>query len=158
MYGLSAAHRTLPLGTFLKVISVENGKSVVVKVNDRGPFVAGRILDLSYGAASALGVVQKGTAEVMFGVVQMPVIETKSFYTIQVAAFSVKEKAVLFRDKLEHQYRRPVRLIPFETPSGMVYRVRFGVFQKEDEAEKAAGLLQKENGMIPFVLKEDQSP
>ncbi|MBI1822389.1 MAG: septal ring lytic transglycosylase RlpA family protein [Nitrospirae bacterium] len=156
MYGLSAAHRTLPLGTFLKVISVENEKSVIVKVNDRGPFVAGRILDLSFGAASVLGMAQKGTAEVMFGVVQTPATETKSFFTVQAGAFSIKENAVFFQQKLVRQYRQTVRLIPFEGLSGMVYRVRLGVYQKEDEAEKAASLLQKENGIIPFVLKEEQ--
>ncbi|MHB8481415.1 MAG: septal ring lytic transglycosylase RlpA family protein [Nitrospiria bacterium] len=158
MYGLSAAHRTLPLGTFLRVISIDNETSVVVKVNDRGPFVAGRVLDLSYGAALALGIVQKGTAEVMFGVTQIPAVATKSFYTVQAAAFSVKENAVIFQRKLESEYRQPVRLVPFESPSGRVYRVRFGAYRKEDEAEKAAGLLQKENGIIPFVLKEDQLP
>ena len=155
MYGLSAAHRTLPLGTFLKVISVENEKSVIVKVNDRGPFIAGRILDLSFGAASVLGIVQKGTAEVIFGVVQTPAAETKSFFTVQAGAFSSKENALFFQQTLVRQYRQTVRLIPFEGPGGVVYRVRLGVYPKEDDAEKAASLLQKENGIIPFVLKEE---
>lgn len=64
MYGLTAAHRKLPLGTMVKVTNVANGKSVVVKVNDRGPFHGNRVLDLSKGAADKLGVVKSGTAKV----------------------------------------------------------------------------------------------
>jgi rare lipoprotein A (peptidoglycan hydrolase) len=64
MNGLSAAHKTLPLGSMIKVTNPENGKSVVVKVNDRGPFVKGRDLDLSYGAAKKIGLDKKGTATV----------------------------------------------------------------------------------------------
>ena len=62
--GLTAAHKTLPFGTTLKVTNVENGKSVVVRVNDRGPFVRGRIIDLSKGAAEQIGIISPGTAHV----------------------------------------------------------------------------------------------
>ncbi len=62
MYGLSAASRTIPLNTMVKVTNLRNGKAVMVKVNDRGPYVRGRILDLSYGAAQKLGIVGRGTA------------------------------------------------------------------------------------------------
>ncbi len=62
MYDLTAAHKTLPLNTYVKVINLENGKSVVVRINDRGPFVKNRILDLSYAAAKKLGITKKGTA------------------------------------------------------------------------------------------------
>ena len=64
MNGLSAAHRELPLGTIIRVTHLGNGKSVVVKVNDRGPFVDGRILDLSLGAAKKLDMVNEGVARV----------------------------------------------------------------------------------------------
>lgn len=64
MYGLTAAHRTLPFGTKLRVTHPRNGRSVVVEINDRGPFVRGRDLDLSYGAAAELGMVVEGVAEV----------------------------------------------------------------------------------------------
>jgi peptidoglycan lytic transglycosylase len=64
MNKLTAAHRTLPFGTRLRVTNVENGKSVVVRVNDRGPHVAGRVLDLSYRAAQALGMTDAGVARV----------------------------------------------------------------------------------------------
>lgn len=64
MWGLTAAHRALPLGTMLKVTNVENGRSVQVKVNDRGPYIDGRVLDLSYGAAAKLGMLRPGLAKV----------------------------------------------------------------------------------------------
>ena len=64
MNRLTAAHRTLPFGTRLRVTNVENGRSVVVRVNDRGPHVPGRVLDLSLGAAKALGMVGEGVARV----------------------------------------------------------------------------------------------
>jgi len=64
MYNMTAAHRSLPLPTFVRVINLENNQEIVVKVNDRGPFHDNRIIDLSYAAASELGVLEKGTAEV----------------------------------------------------------------------------------------------
>ena len=70
MYKLTAAHRVLPLGTMAKVTNLSNGRWVVVKVNDRGPFIEGRILDLSYAAALELEMVKAGTAEVMIEIVK----------------------------------------------------------------------------------------
>ena len=70
MNGLSAAHRELPLGTIIRVTHLSNGKSVVVKVNDRGPFIEGRILDLSLGAAKKLDMVDEGVARVKIEIVK----------------------------------------------------------------------------------------
>jgi rare lipoprotein A len=70
MNGLSAAHRELPLGTIIRVTHLGNGKSIVVKVNDRGPFVEGRILDLSLGAARKLEMIEAGVAKVMIEIVK----------------------------------------------------------------------------------------
>ncbi len=72
MYQLTAAHRTLPLGTICRVTNLDNQKSVIVKINDRGPFVEGRILDLSYGAAKALGGLSKGIIPVRIEVIKYP--------------------------------------------------------------------------------------
>ena len=71
MYGVSAAHKTLPLGTQVRVTNLENNRSVVLVVNDRGPFVRGRILDLSYGAAKELGTVEKGAVRVRITAVEI---------------------------------------------------------------------------------------
>ncbi len=64
MYAMTCAHRTLPLGTLLRVENLDNGRTVTVRVNDRGPYVEGRIVDLSYGAAERLGMLETGTARV----------------------------------------------------------------------------------------------
>ncbi len=72
MSGLTAAHRTLPLGTRIRVVNVDNGRSVQVRINDRGPYVAGRILDLSRGAARALDMVERGVAWVRVDVIGLP--------------------------------------------------------------------------------------
>jgi rare lipoprotein A len=64
MYGLTAAHKTLPFGTKLSVVNLDNGKTVTVTVNDRGPFVRDRVLDLSYGAAKKIGMIGAGSADI----------------------------------------------------------------------------------------------
>ncbi len=69
MYAMTCAHRTLPFGTMLEVENISNGRTVVVCVNDRGPFVSGRIVDLSKGAADRIGMLSQGTAEVRLRVV-----------------------------------------------------------------------------------------
>ena len=71
LHEMTAAHRVLPLGSVIRVTNLENGKSVAVKVNDRGPFVRGKILDLSFGAATALDMVRRGRAKVMIEIIQL---------------------------------------------------------------------------------------
>lgn len=71
MYGLTAAHKTLPLNTIVRVTNLENGKSLILRINDRGPYVKGRILDCSYGAALKLGFVGKGTTKVKIEVIEL---------------------------------------------------------------------------------------
>lgn len=70
MNGLSAAHRELPLGTVIRVTHLKNGKSIIIPVNDRGPFIEGRILDLSLGAAKKLDMVNEGVAKVKIEIVK----------------------------------------------------------------------------------------
>jgi rare lipoprotein A len=72
MYGVSAAHKTLPFGTIVRVVDLETGRSVVVRINDRGPFIEGRIIDLSKGAAQKLGTVEKGITEVGLRILRLP--------------------------------------------------------------------------------------
>jgi rare lipoprotein A (peptidoglycan hydrolase) len=84
MYDMTAAHPTLPLGSYVKVTNLHNGKAVVVKVNDRGPIVPGRIIDLSYGAAQALQFEHKGLQRVRLDLVKprterRPVYETVAY-------------------------------------------------------------------------------
>jgi rare lipoprotein A len=72
MYGVSAAHKTLPFGTIVRVIELDTRRSIVVRINDRGPFIEGRIIDLSKGAAEELGIVDKGITKVGLRIVRRP--------------------------------------------------------------------------------------
>lgn len=72
MEGISAAHKTLPFGTIVRVVEFDTGRSIVVRINDRGPFVEGRIIDLSKGAARELGIVDKGITKVGLRIVRWP--------------------------------------------------------------------------------------
>ena len=70
MYGLTAAHKEIPLNTVARVTNLENGKSLILRINDRGPYIDGRILDCSYGAAKNLGFLEQGTTEVKIEVIE----------------------------------------------------------------------------------------
>ena len=72
MNGISAAHKTLPFGTVVRVVELSSGRSVVVRINDRGPFIDGRIIDLSKGAAAELGIVEKGITKVGLRILRWP--------------------------------------------------------------------------------------
>ncbi len=72
MYAMTAAHKTLPFNTIVRVVDLDTGRSVVVRINDRGPFVPGRIIDLSYAAAKELGILEKGLARVGLKVLRRP--------------------------------------------------------------------------------------
>ena len=72
MHGVSAAHKTLPFGTVVRVIELDTRRSIVVRINDRGPFVEGRIIDLSKGAAEELGIVDKGITKIGLRIVRWP--------------------------------------------------------------------------------------
>lgn len=103
MHGFTAAHKTLPMNTLLKVTNLENGKTVNVRINDRGPFVKSRIIDLSFSAGKAVGIDKKGTAKVRIevtGFAGQNITEsvTEHFY-IQVGAFSKKSGADIFKQE-----------------------------------------------------------
>ena len=88
---MTAAHRTLPFGTLVKVINQDNGKSTIVKINDRGPFVEGRIIDLSRAAADELGMVGEGVARVVLEIVDF--VTDKALYAVQVGAYGLEKNA-----------------------------------------------------------------
>ena len=87
MYAFTAAHKTLPMNTIVKVTNLRNNKSVIVRINDRGPFVANRIIDLSYAAAKQIGLDKSGTAPVKLEVIKFEGKNYVNGYKIQVGAF-----------------------------------------------------------------------
>jgi rare lipoprotein A len=122
MYVMSAAHKTLPLPTYVKVKNLENGREAIVKVNDRGPFHANRVIDLSYAAALKLGVFPKGTARVEIETLAGPA--GQAHYYLQAGAFSSEILAKRLKDKLAHITPSPVFIEHYKQH----YIVRVGPF------------------------------
>ena len=152
MYGMTAAHRTLPLGTYVIVKNLENNKSVELKVNDRGPFIKGRIIDLSYAAAKELDMVDSGIAMVRVEVTKRPEV-TALLYTIQVGSFKEKRNALSLKHELDKKYKGiyVVAAIDSETE---YYRVRLGNFNSRESAEETAQRLIKD-GYNVFTTRKD---
>ncbi len=138
MYGMTAAHTRLPLPTYVQVTNLENGKKVVVKVNDRGPFLHNRIIDLSYTAAKKLGYVQKGTAklEVVALTPGVPAKGSKEGYLVQIGAFSDHQKSKSLARKLEEQFKTRVEISALQSPEKLLYRLRLGPFLTRSEAKQ----------------------
>jgi rare lipoprotein A len=132
MYQLTCAHNTLPLGTMVMVTNLENGSSVEVKVNDRGPFVKERIIDLSYAAARILGICEKGTAMVKVEVIG-PVIEQVERFTVQVGSFIDEGNAQKLADQLRKGFEN-VYVTTVETLTQKYHRVRVGQFETKESA------------------------
>lgn len=151
MYGISAAHRTLPLGAVIRVTNLDNFKSIKVRVNDRGPFIKSRILELSYGAAKELGFAAQGTARVKIETLE-PVNGT-ALYTVQAAVFTEEASAKLLKERLSRKFE-VIAIVPFESNRGKVYRVRVGSYGTEEKAEVVAGRLTLE-GLEPIVVRKD---
>lgn len=121
---LSAAHRELPLGSLLRVTNVRTGQSAVMRVTDRGPFVPGRILDLSMASAKAIGVWLPGTAQVRIDVFSTPKpIAEGGRWCVQIGAFHSKHDAVKLEEKLARQYAS-ANVIEFTGPTGDWVRIR----------------------------------
>jgi len=120
MNQISAAHKTLPLPSWVRVTNLDNGKSIEVRVNDRGPFHGGRIIDLSYAGAVKLGYQDKGTARVRVEAISGAALDTASYY-VQVGAFSKKTGANALKSKLADEVVDRV-----DVYKDTYYRVRIG--------------------------------
>jgi rare lipoprotein A len=156
MYQLTAAHQTLPLGTSAMVTHLDNGRSVMVTINDRGPFVKGRIIDLSYAAAQALGMVEEGVAKVRLEVVEkktVPISPAEGSFTIQVGAFVDRANAVRLVGELQKTHA-DVAITELKTSQDIYYRVRVGRFKTREEAYKSASRLAQE-GYTAFMTRTE---
>ncbi len=156
MYRFTAAHKTLPLGTYVKVINLENGRSVVVKINDRGPFVPGRIIDLSYVAAKKLGMLKKGTAKVKIITLGKRVNHRYlsvnyaygSFY-VQIGAFKNKLNAYTFKWHIYRRYKLNVRVVRLRG----YYRVLAGPVRSYKEAVAFKKKLKRKGLKGSFIIR-----
>lgn len=157
MNKMTAAHRTLPFDTIVRVTNTSNGKTAVVRITDRGPFVENRILDLSYAAAQEIAAVGPGVIPVRLEVISSRVDITAGFFTVQVGAFRDRSNAERLRERLNAAYG-PVVIQTFETPDGPFYRVRAGRIAGEEAARESAEQLRTREGLATFVLRLDESP
>lgn len=178
MYGMTAAHPTLPVPSYARVTNLANGKSVVVRVNDRGPFLHNRIIDLSYAAAYKLGYVNNGSAEVevesiavngnapVVVAVSAPVVKTESVVAetvmpvmppdvagkvyLQLGAFKERQGAESFLSRMRAELGDTGKDIILLHRSGL-NRIQLGPYADAEEARRAANTLAGRLGFKPFV-------
>ena len=153
MHTFTAAHRTLPFNTVVRVTNLTNGKQTEVRINDRGPFVANRIIDLSLAAAQAIEMWGPGTANVRLEILSGP-NPTKGSFGVQVGAFKVQENAERFREEMDAAYP-PATIETYQATDGTYYRVRVGHLPSEDAAQKLADKLKNEGRSGAVVVRID---
>ncbi len=178
MYGMSAAHPTLPLPSYVRVTSIANGKSVIVRVNDRGPFIDSRLIDLSYTAAYKLGVLAGGSALVDVEMIvpgtpaavaapspapppavaapvaaerQISIATESTGVHLQLAAFGSKENAEAYAARLRGDLAWLAGQLQVYTREGL-FRVLAGPYANPFEARQAADRISLSLGAKPFVL------
>jgi len=150
MYAMTAAHKTLPIPTYVQVTNLQNGRKIIVKVNDRGPFHGNRIIDLSYVAAHKLGVLGAGTGRVEIRAIDprapQPTTtvaaadaspDATNLY-LQVGAFASRMNAENLRARLRGAAQTPIQISPTLSNQVTVYRVRIGPIQTVEEADRLA--------------------
>ncbi|MEZ0575759.1 septal ring lytic transglycosylase RlpA family protein [Halodesulfovibrio aestuarii] len=159
MYGMTAAHKNLPFGTLVRVTNIENNRSVVVRVNDRGPFVEGRIIDLTHSAAQKLGMLGPGVVSVKLEAIGGPnhstvasaPNKTGGTYYVQVGSFGDKFNAQTLRKKIV-QEGRSCRL--YQDISSSIWKVHVGPYLTYTAAERAKHALGNEfSGAFIFAGK-----
>jgi rare lipoprotein A len=142
MYGVSAAHKILPMHTNVEVTNLENGKSIRLKINDRGPFVSGRVLDLSYGAAKSLAIIDKGLARVLIRTCGPVEGHRKNDmvgdFFVHVGAFEQKADALCLLDDMKAlKYKRQfLKVIKAERDGSVLWRVELGPYKSMASADK----------------------
>jgi rare lipoprotein A len=174
MYAMTAAHKSLPLPTYAEVTNLKNGRKVIVKINDRGPFVGDRIIDLSYAAAARLGILADGTGHVEVRAIDprgpatvtaqervtLSPIATASAAAattnpnlfLQVGAFTSRSNAERLQAELERAALGQVHVSAFAGLDGPLYRVRIGPLASLEEADRMAAALATRNIGSPRVV------
>lgn len=169
MYAMTAAHKTLPFDTYVSVKNVENNRTVEVRINDRGPFAKGRIIDLSYGAAKKLGMVGPGTAYVKIVALarsiqsDMSISKSGSYpptdlyegnFTVQIGAFGEMKNAERLRSELARTYKN-VYITPYFNGRNRFYRVKVGKYTNLAQANRFERILIQNGYKDAFAIAED---
>jgi rare lipoprotein A len=155
MHQLTAAHRTLPLGSIAVVRSMSTGRQVTVRINDRGPFARGRVLDLSLAGAQALGMTGAGTDQIELRVVgYQGRAADMGVLRVQIGSYSDQQNALNQLERLKQVYSGG-RVQIVDLPEGKRYRVQIGQFSTEAQAEAAASNLESSFGVQSIVFRDD---
>ena len=150
MYAMSAAHPTLPIPSYVRVTNLGNGRSVVVRVNDRGPFHASRIIDLSYAAAYRLGYIQAGSAQVEVEA-EFPRLQQTGGVYVQIGAFSSRENA----ESLQARITRELAWLQESAQvllSGNLWRLHLGPYRSREAARSVADRIEGELALKPLLV------
>jgi rare lipoprotein A len=168
MYAMTAAHKTLPFNTHVRVVNLDNGKETQVRINDRGPFVRGRIIDLSYTAAKKIGMIGSGTASVKIvalGVSNQSTTadRTKRSYhhvnyyqgnfTIQVGAFANRKNAEKLSHRLSQSFKN-AHITTYDDGYDIYYRVRVGRCSTLEQAVKYEKIMIQRGFPDAFAIAE----
>lgn len=155
MNKLTAAHRTLPFDTVVRVTNLTNGRNTTVRITDRGPFIENRIIDLSLAAARELDLVAAGIAPVRVEILSGG-DPTSGTFSVQVGAFLDRGNAERLRGRLSAAYSS-VFIQTYDSPDGTYYRVRVGKVSGEDAARQLGEQLRQKEGFTPFVVRLDDA-
>ena len=155
MNKLTAAHRTLPFETVVRVTNLNNGKTTTVRITDRGPFVDNRIIDLSQAAAREIESIGPGVVPVRLEVLGN-VDVTSGFFTVQVGAFRERANAERLRERLSASYS-PIFIQQHDAGDSSFYRVRVGKISGEEAAQQYADQLRSKESFTPFVVRLDET-
>ena len=157
MYKFTAAHRTLPFNTMVRVTNMTNGKSTTVRITDRGPFVDNRIIDLSYAAAKQIESIGPGVVPVQLEILSA-IDPNEGTFTIQVGAFHDRGNAERLVRRLSAAYPS-VEIQSFDSPKGeSFYRVHVGKISGEDAAKRMSEELHAREGVKPLIFRVDSNP
>ncbi len=172
MHAMTAAHKTLPIPVYVKVKNLQNGKTAVVLVNDRGPFVDDRIIDLSYAAASKLGVVGPGTAKVEIVALDPsgkisrapvraipfePELQQSANMFIQLGSFSSEDNALKLSNELEVKNESAIVIKQVETEDGALFRVQIGPLLDLSEASSIQKRLNRKGYKDAHIVIDDET-
>lgn len=151
MYAMSGAHTTLPIPSYARVTNLASGRSVVVRINDRGPFHSNRIIDLSYAAANKLGFIQAGSAEVEVEAIVPGEKEEAGTLYVQLGAFSSEQNAESFREQLARELgwlKDTMQVIL----SGNLWRLHVGPYRSSGDARAVAERIESELNLKPLLV------
>lgn len=149
-YKATAAHKTLPIPSYARVTNLDNGKAVIVRVNDRGPFHPDRVIDLSYAAAVKLGYMEQGTARVEVAVIDLAGVDdrrtgsTGYYRYLQLGAFGLEASAQRLRAELEPLVTAPVIVSQVDSGGSRLYRVRVGPVDSSQHLDSVQRVLRAE--------------